>query len=1068
MGMRSNIMDRLAEDLVGPYSEDELLEPRLSPQNLILQSRPGDVYLSGILWPQKTKVDPSEDESLGAEGVGDDSDTGSSSEAEQTPFSNMMRPSSAGLSFAAKCDGEFPELAIKVSFGVYVPERFPMKIGDKDVDAKAWRRRHVNIEKTVLVKSTKNLNPYKLKIENLPDGIYLYFKKTPSPVGELISVSLVNGMELEKANREDIEKYTLFQVEIKVSPGKNTRFVARPSRRSGLEVEDQSANLLYRSKLEFATGHTCSATWTKADDGIHATEVATTWLPSSKILDTNPDGHTLFHKLKESAPHPTLSVPWLSTATDDELNKALALLPRAYEEWIELQEQRIPSLSAEHIEAARNNLQACKDINNRMMSGANTIAQSPEIAEAFRLANQAMLTQFRWSKGEDAELFWRPFQLGFILLAVKSTLLDITDDAALDERQTMDLLWFPTGGGKTEAYLGLIAILVFYRRLKHGKAPNEGRGIAAIMRYTLRLLTTQQFARASSLIFACEVIRRNNENRLGTIPFSIGLWVGDSASPNRIKDAVKALAGDKELSSPKQLSSCPACKGKLEWRIDRSVSEIHARCTGKKPCPLRSDAPLPIWTVDEDIYKKHPTLLIGTVDKFAQILRRPETNALFGINRNTPPDLIIQDELHLIGGPLGSMTGLYEALVDKLFECNGIPPKIIGSTATIKRADEQVRGLFNRNTEQFPPPCIDADDSGFAVTKEGSTGRIYQGATTAGRSAKFALQAVSASLLQSAQALSDQTDKLTLDEWWTLVAYFNSLRELGGALVLMQDDVHDAIDTISHRRKENSRMSEVVEELTSRLTQTKVGEMLVDLETTADEDGVLDVVLASNMLSVGVDISRLGLMVVNGQPKGMSEYIQATSRVGRSNVPGLVVSILNNAKARDRSHFESFRTWHQSLYRDVEPASVTPFAPRARDKALHAVLVGLVRHLDPAMLNSPDLKNADPKKLDKFIDYIIARANEVDPEETDILMELKNLIHKWQSRGASEYWHPFKSRISLLQSAEDAAAKRASGNTIGEAWPTPNSMRTVEPSVRFKLIPQAFMKKKEEGQDGQV
>jgi len=322
--------------------------------------------------------------------------------------------------------------------------------------------------------------------------------------------------------------------------------------------------------------------------------------------------------------------------------------------------------------------------------------------------------------------------------------------------------------------------------------------------------------------------------------------------------------------------------------------------------------------------------------------------------------------------------------------------------------------------------------------------------------------------LQSAQALSDQTDRLTLDEWWTLVAYFNSLRELGGALVLMQDDVHDAIDTISHRRKENSRMSEVVEELTSRLTQAKVGEMLEDLETTADEDGVLDVVLASNMLSVGVDISRLGLMVVNGQPKGMSEYIQATSRVGRSSVPGLVVSILNNAKARDRSHFESFRTWHQSLYRDVEPASVTPFAPRARDKALHAVLVGLVRHLDPAMLDSPDLRNADPKKLDKFIDYIRARASEVDPEETDILMELKTLIHKWQSRGATDYWHPFKSSTSLLQSAEDAAAKRASGNTIGEAWPTPNSMRTVEPSVRFKLIPQAFMKKKEEGQDGQV
>jgi hypothetical protein len=1064
-------MERLAEDIVGPYSKDELLKPRLSDQNLIIQSRPGDVYLSGILWPQRTKFDPSEDESLGVEGVGDESDAGSASEAEQTPFANMMRPSSAGLSFASKSDGERPELIITISFGVYSPERYPIKRGDREIDATAWRRKDIEIKETVTIGDVQELNPYALKISNFPDGIYLYFKKNPSQVGELISVSLVNGIQLEKgAAREDLERCTLFQVKIEVKPGAKTQFVARPSRRSVNEEEDKSINLLYRSKLEFATGHTCAAKWTKAEDNVHAVEVSTTWFPHTKILDINSDGHEFFHTLKGNTQTlPALSVSWLSKATDQELNKALALLPTAYLNWIDFQEHRISGLAPEYSKSARNNLKACKAVYKRMLSGAGTIGQTPDIAEAFRLANRAMLTQFKWNKGEGAEMFWRPFQLGFILLAVKSTLLNLSEDEfGFNERQVMDLLWFPTGGGKTEAYLGLIAILVFYRRLKHVNRPNDGMGVAAIMRYTLRLLTTQQFARASSLIFACETIRRKNEKRLGTIPFSIGLWVGDNASPNKIKDAAKSLAGDKEVSSPNQLSICPACKGKVDWRLDRSLSEIHAHCKGQKDCPLGSTAPLPVWTVDEDIYKKHPTLLIGTVDKFAQILRRPETNALFGINRNNPPELIIQDELHLIGGPLGSLTGLYEVLIDRLFSCNGVPPKIIGSTATIRRADEQVRGLFNRTTEQFPPSCIDVEDSGFAVIEEESTGRVYYGVTTAGRSAKFALQAVSASLLQSAQALSDQSDRLTLDEWWTLVAYFNSLRELGGALVLMQDDVHDAIETIAYRRKERTRKSELVKELTSRLTQSEVGEMLLDLEIKADEDEVLDVVLASNMLSVGVDISRLGLMVVNGQPKGMSEYIQATSRVGRSSVPGLVVSILNNAKARDRSHFESFNTWHQSLYRDVEPSSVTPFAPRARDKALHAVLVGLIRHLVPAMLDSPDINTATPNDLDGFMQYIVDRARDIDKEENEVLKELKKLLYKWKTRNASEYWHPYNSRNSLLQSAEDAATKRASGNTIGEAWPTPNSMRTVEPSVRFRLIPQDFMKKKEEGQNGQI
>jgi hypothetical protein len=1046
-------MVRLAEDVVGPYTEDELLEPRVASGNMILQNRPADLYLSGILWPQRTKMDPAEDERIGLEGREEESDTAQAPEAEQAPFANMMRPSSSGLSFATTFNGNAPVLDIIVSFGMYLPEQCIVC----SKESVSWRRRQYTISKHGIAINKPSIK-IDLNADGAPKDVYLYARKVACDYGVLVSIVLVNGIQLdEQARREDTERNTLFQVEIVIRPADSTSLVARPSRRPCVDQDDRSTNLLYRSKLEFVTGHTCSARWEISDaDPAKATLVASTWLPKSKVLDTDPAGHAVFRKLLQKEQSPSiLSASWLSQASDQNLESGLALLPSAYGEWLDMQEQKISTLSFEFQEAARDNIAACRIVLTRMMAGVRKIGKTPAIAEAFRLANQAMLQQYRWKeKNSQSEMDWRPFQLGFILLTTSSTLLDkLPDDSSVSERDIMDLLWFPTGGGKTEAYLGLVAMLMFHRRLKFDTSPDSGAGVAAIMRYTLRLLTTQQFMRASALVFACELIRRSNQQRLGTIPFSIGLWIGGGATPNKTKDAVEALRGAKNCPSPAQLAQCPACKEKLEWKIENNPQEIHAKCTNIG-CQLASLKHLPIWTVDEDIYKKCPTLLIGTIDKFAQVVRQAATNTLFGLDQNRPPDLIVQDELHLISGPLGSLTGLYEVLLDRLFTYGGIKPKIIGSTATIRKASEQVRALYNRKIEQFPPASLDAGDSGFAIEQQGSSGRVYCGITTAGRSAKFALRDISASLLQSAYALSldtVQSPHQLLDNWWTLVTYFNSLRELGGALVLMQDDVHDAISTIAYRRKETVRNPTEVRELTSRLSQEKVRDMLGVLELKLDEERVLDIVLASSMLSVGVDISRLGLMVVNGQPKGMSEYIQATSRVGRGTIPGLVVSILNNAKSRDRSHYENFSTWHESLYRDVEPASVTPFAPRARDKALHAVIVGLVRHLVPGLLEIPDINSVDSQKIDSLVNFLVARANRIDPDETAIKDEISAVLDRWRARVVSEYWNHRKPMDSLLQGAEDAAARRASGMRPGDAWPTPNSMRTVEPSVPFRL-----------------
>jgi ATP-dependent helicase YprA (DUF1998 family) len=443
--------------------------------------------------------------------------------------------------------------------------------------------------------------------------------------------------------------------------------------------------------------------------------------------------------------------------------------------------------------------------------------------------------------------------------------------------------------------------------------------------------------------------------------------------------------------------------------------------------------------------------LIGTVDKFAQIVRRKEVNELFSVSTKATPDLVIQDELHLISGPLGTVAGVYEVALDLMFASGGSIPKVIGSTATIRRAAEQVRSLFDRQACQFPPPALNHDDSGFAVVDLRSTGRRYVGVSTAGRSAKFTLQAVAASLLQSAAAAF--TTDAERDPYWTLVGYFNSLRELGGALVLMQDDVSDTVRLLAAARSEQARDSQNVEELTSRRTQDEILEMLGRLAVKAGQAGALDSVLATNMVSVGVDIPRLGLMVVNGQPKSTSEYIQATSRVGRGSISGLVVTLLNNAKARDRSHFETFAGWHQTLYRDVEATSVTPFASRSRDRALHAALVAAVRHLVPGMLDSPALTDQALTRVDELIDLIVSRARSIDDRETEVRKELRRRIHDWVARAPQYYWQDRHASRSLLQSAERAATQKALGRRPGDAWPTMNNMRSVEAGTPFKLAP---------------
>ncbi|MEQ9504134.1 MAG: helicase-related protein [Deltaproteobacteria bacterium] len=1016
--LRRSIVDRFHSDLIGPGAADE-----------VIQSRPTDMYLTAILYPQESDFGAEDDDSFGG---GDEGGEPDASEEGAVPLISTLKPSSAGISFSVSCEST-PSVRARIRCGTY----------NRDISgvSRAFQRTDHDVEFDVEL--TDGDQEFALDQHGL-EGLSLFTQVAAwDDPKRTVTAALVNR-QVRGDTRNESEERSFFQVKLSIAPIAPTILVPRPSRRSVRDDDGRAAHLIYRDAQEMASGHSCAADWhPRSGDGA-IERVETSWLPEAVVPAVSAYGDVAFEPLRSGTDR--LSGSWLSTAPPADLDSALTLLISCYEDWIAKESARIPGLDARHHAQAKAHLATCSHASTRMRAAVTRIQSDVRVRRAFQLAQTAMVRQRCWALGET-DLRWYPFQLAFQLLVLESLLF-----AAHEDRDVMDLLWFPTGGGKTEAYLAITAMIVFYRRLT-AAGDDDGAGVSVIMRYTLRLLTIQQFERAAALVCACEdVRRREGADQLGAVPFSIGLWVGNSATPGTIKDAFALEPGSP--TTHKQLTQCPCCKGDLKWTLHPSGTRVE--CDSKGPCALRELEPrLPVWTIDEDIYREAPSLVIGTVDKFAQIVRKPDTGILFARDSSrSPPDLIIQDELHLISGPLGTMTGLYETAIDEICAHIGSRPKVVGSTATIRRAKDQVQHLFARKTFQFPPPGLDASNSGFAVYDPTKPGRLYLGVSTAGRSAKFTVQALSACMLQAA-TLTGPTDDVR-DAYWTLVAYFNTLRELGGSLVLMQDDVKDTVTLYASRHGEQARGLRPPAELTSRVSGAEIRSMLDELKLAKGKPGAHDILLASNMISVGMDIPRLGLMLMVGQPKTISEYIQATSRVGRS-FPGLVVSLYNNSRVRDRAHFETFQTWHGTLYREVEATSVTPFASRARDKALHAVLVALIRHLVPGMAQDPPTLTAAAKAAAlNLIEAVEKRVDVADSSEVKATGEmLRKLLDAWENEsGISKYWDDYGKTKSLLMSAEQHAASMQSGQSTSRAlWPTPNSMREVEPGTPFVLVP---------------
>lgn len=1146
--VRSELVEALRLDLVGPDNDHVFA-------NELLPEPPSRWYLTGFLVPTGAPLPQRTDETVTEEidSGGDTEGLDDASPPDRASARKSLLPSSMGLTILIPPGVE--SLKAKVWWGDYVYEGVkeeepsedgsnedPSKEGDIKADepsgetksSKTMRGyRRIPREELITLQLPKpGDKPHEFVIENSGGLRLVVTCRSVSIAGQgvrqlppgtkSVSVFLVNN---RPPNEEHGYRAFAFQTQIILTS--QEPFVPRPDLRGGEGVEfldewdEQVADLQYRDVFEYAVGHGVSATAKREPDGRCFT-VMTTWIPAAEVERVAP----------AEIPDVELGMEalgMLSSAAD--ASAKLLPLVTHYRAWIEAQRPKYTGLEAKQATTAQDLLIHAEHAANRIEAGIGLLSD-PQILEAFRIANRAMGRAARQREAIQRQTQpnlvepprWRPFQLAFILMTLRGIVEPLHSD-----RETVDLLFFPTGGGKTEAYFGLAAFAIVLRRLRHPGI--RSAGVSVLMRYTLRLLTLDQLSRASALICALELERERDLKKLGDWPFEIGLWVGLAATPNRMGfrgytgpgadntayiKTRRFITDSRRNPAPIPIENCPWCGTKFEADSFRLVpNEINplnlsVHCVNYL-CDFSGDRALPILGVDEPIYRRLPAFLISTVDKFASLPWTGETGTLFGLvdrydkegfygpcapNRGSslggflpPPDLIIQDELHLISGPLGTIAGIYETTIDALasrqLDDKLIRPKIVASTATVRRAETQIRALFERNQVTiFPPPGPDRRDSFFAVTEPSSKtpARLYVGIAAQGRSLKVVMLRADLAILSAAQKAYDReggkkNKQNPVDPYMTLLGYFNSLRELGGSRRIIEDEVRTRVAHYSRRRRldpsdnlfSDRNISYEVLELTSRVPTSDVAAAKRRLALPFFENERVDVALATNMISVGLDIIRLGLMVVLGQPKTSAEYIQATSRVGRDpERPGLVVTLLNVHKPRDRSHYERFETYHATFYRAVEATSVTPFSPRALDRALAAALVALSRQRNLTMtppLGAMEILSQRSNLEDFAIRFAErARNHDLNLSNPDaqrlrdhVLQRCRNLLDDWHT--IADGFRQTNTRLQYQQEA--GAAQRLlyeplhpDLNTlppVRRKFRANRSMRDVEPNVEITV-----------------
>ncbi|MHA1195196.1 MAG: DISARM system helicase DrmA [Promethearchaeota archaeon] len=1170
---------------------EEMIKEIYGPRKGVFEEIEGDPkkeYLTGVIVPrsyiEKKENPDSENIISGGEDFLADDDV---NKEEFILFSSSeinakMRIKSFGISFVVK--EKNPTFKICVTWGRYLQKE------NKD---KIWKRKpYFWINNIFMNEDSKKIIIYK---EN--DGkILLYIKKVSRESENTIIIYLVNDLDINKCESKNLTEVSIFQPSIRINLLGKTLFTYN-------EKYENILSFLYRNKPILARGYMCSAIWREIDyidyfkrdifwpDGCYFKECEEFFICDvrSEFLPLYPNPAPIFEWSSEKGKPPECSAYKLSEMWEEnEIEEYLSPLIVSYKKWIELTEKKslnFPVKYREYISYIINNQ---KELLERIKLSIDLIKQDPDIRLSFCFANRTIWLQYKW-KTKDKEFKWKPFQLAFIIMVIESLC-----NKNSKFRNYIDLLWIPTGGGKTEAYLSLIAFIMVLRRLKAKNNLNKtGGGTVAITRYTLRLLTIQQFRRTLRMITAAEYLRIfKTENGIGwrpkksnirgdliygSIRFSVGMWVGGAVSPNHLrknKGAIDALLGKEAEGEPAQVIKCPICESYLsipksglpkgeklfliiksnlkltelkekissfknnynyfdeisinenkegyltlglisfnnmlkEKEIDEigkilkkdlSIELISFRPSrpgyfkyGKEPgrksekpinfeiycpnpnCELNKDVrfiegiplsldetnrekfpdgyynrkdypfsncriPIPAFTVDEQIYHFCPTIIVSTADKIARLAFEPRAASIFGnvekynkyygYYRNNllpyettkkasnesystkvqpflPPELIIQDELHLLDGPLGSMFGLYENTVESLIKMNGIIPKYIASTATIKDAQIQVRTLFARKLFQFPPYGLDIDDNFFVKYpdwKEGwnerKPGRVYMGIYCPGMGPLTPPIRIWSRLLKTCY---DNIRDKYIKYYWTIVEFFNSIRELGGGRALYREDIVERLKYISSGEIRNLDHNNVIE-LSSRINSTDIPLILTKLEAgdRSDFKNNPDAIFTTSMFGTGVDIPYLSLMIVNGQPKTTSQYIQATGRIGR-NYGGLVITFLRAGRPRDLSHYEMFPAYHRRIYLEVEPSSVSPFSEGTLSRASGPVLVSFLRNMSN---NSVEWFERDGKIILKskanddiqgFLKILSQRIRTILKKVDSIIDYFKSQINRWEN-----------------------------------------------------------------------
>jgi hypothetical protein len=964
---------------------------------------------------------------------------------------------------------------------------------------------------TVLLSEIENVNCddwWKSKENTLKDNLYLHIKLYEQQDNIIVKVFIENILPFPRTkfsiSNETLNQACLFQTEIKVKtpylqPFNNYKSNLYKSK------EDRMLDFLYREKLSYGIGHNTACIWEDCeDDTKKPTWISSTFLPQFNVKSQSTEIKNFDKK--------HLEIKQLSSfnSNKDSVISNLKKMTSTYLGWIENEEIEANKLNGDDKKLALSNIEKCKTIQKRMQKGIELLENNDKASHAFQLANSAIYLQMfqnekHFSEKKDGfEAFertdspqftyqeyatkdypnpnripsWRPFQLAFILQCLPCFIEENSTD-----RDLVDLLYFPTGGGKTEAYLALSAFLIFWRRLQY---PNAYGGVNIIIRYTLRLLSAQQFERATKLILACEFIRENNQPELGDKKITIGFWVGGSTIPNTIKDAKeKLLKIQKRLNrkqysiNPFQLSNCQWCNTKIISRTQANdnpsighrirQNQLSTHCLNPH-CEYCNG--LPIVLIDEDIYNNPPTMLFATVDKFAQLAWKGEATSLFNHSNNRKPELIIQDELHLLSGPLGSLVGLFENVILSLCSTETQKSKIIVSTATIKNVDEQVKGLYSREVQIFPQNATNADNTFFSKISPESK-RRYVGILLTGKTQTMTNLRLNAALLFARLELwKESTDKTDVDQFWTILSYFKSLKHIGRFSNKITAELIPEIKQLQVRYLMNVfpytnnyiKLSDRNLELTSRIPNERIKKNLdklnIPFDGNLDKYQSFDIVLATNMVSVGLDVGRLGIMLMNGMPPNTAEYIQASSRVARKK-EGIVFTLFDPNNTRDLSYFEDFVPFHKTFYKQVEPISVTPFAENVLDRLLFTAVLTYFRHkLGFADNKQPYclIENGNRQQLVDELNNIFNKHIFADNEDKQLVAsKIAHLIQQWEykiqaspplSRDGGLYYYGGKQETEKKKNLLKPIQEQSNAEDVLIGM---QSMRSVEPSVSIRI-----------------